>query len=427
MSDEQPIELTAAELEAESLKLTPQQTSAWNDTMSLMAWTCPGFRHIFYKLLSNNNGQYGAVPTHKVPVAATDARNILINPQEFFKYNLKERVFIMGHEIVHNIYNDVEFLKQCHRTGTVPMTDGSVLPFRDSYMQRAMDFRINALLRDSKIGAPPKDALLDDAIATANDGVCDTYRKVYEDQENNGGQKTGGKTFDHVLQPGQTNNTQNQGRNQQQWGVEIAAAQVLESMKSQGKMPGALQRMFEEVLNPVVPWTDHIRGIFNRKVGSGSYNWRKPDRRFIARDLHMPSRSGNGAGWVCVWGDTSGSIGQDELAKYLAELSSIVDDCKPQRLTVVWCDAAIQRVDEIEEACDLERIRYEGAPGGGGTSVHPVFEWIGEHTETPEIFIGFTDGYVDFPDTAPPYPCIWAMTTSKEAPFGEHVRINPER
>jgi hypothetical protein len=53
--------------------------------MSLMAWTCPGFRHLFYKLLANNKGKYGAVPTPSVPVAATDARNILINPDTFFK------------------------------------------------------------------------------------------------------------------------------------------------------------------------------------------------------------------------------------------------------------------------------------------------------------------------------------------------------
>lgn len=421
----EPPELTAAELEAESLKLTPQQVSQWQDTMSLMAWTCPGFRHLFYKLLANNKGSYGAVPTHKVPVAATDARNILINPDTFFKMNLKERVFVMGHEIVHNVYGDVEFLKQCSQSGTVPQNDGTTLPFRNETMQKAMDFRINALLRDGKIGAPPAGVLLDDSIAVANDSVTEVYKKVYEDEES-GGSKTGAyQGFDIILKPGSSNGTQQQPRNPQQWGVEIAAAQVLENMKAQGRMSGALQRMFEQILNPVVPWTDHIRGIFNRKVGSGSYNWRRPDRRYIVRDLFMPSRSGNGAGWVVCWGDTSGSIGQDELCKYLAELGSIIEDCQPQRLTVVWCDAEIKRIDEIAEPSDLEQIRYDGAPGGGGTECKPVFDWIAEHTEKPEVFIGFTDGYVDFPEQEPDYLCIWAMTTSKDAPFGDTVRINP--
>jgi predicted metal-dependent peptidase len=404
--------------------LTPQQQSAWQDTMSLMAWTCPGFRHLFYKLLSNNSGpNCAAVPTKGVPVAATNAKNIMINPDTFFKYPLKERVFIMAHEVVHNVYNDVPFLYRCAKSGTVPMHDGTTVPFRNQTMQKAMDYRINALLKESRIGSVPADCCLDDDIAKANESVIDVYKKVYEDEES-GGHKTGPHNpFDQVIAVTSGGNPPSQ--NPQQWAVEIAAAQVLENMKAQGKGSGALQRMFEEILNPVVPWTDHIRGIFNRKVGSGSYNWRKPDRRFIGRDMYFPSRSGNGAGWIVVWGDTSGSIGQDELAKYLAELTSIVEDCQPQRLTVIWCDAEIKRIDEIAEPQDLDQVRYDGAPGGGGTDCQPVFDWIAEHTESPEVFIGFTDGFVDFPPQEPPFLCIWAMTTSKEAPFGDHVRINP--
>jgi predicted metal-dependent peptidase len=410
------------------IKLTPDQEAKWGDTMSLMAWTCPGFRHLFYKLLSNNDGKYGAVPTKGVPVAATDARNILINPEPFFQYALKERVFIMGHEIAHNMFGDVEFLNKCARSHTVPMDDGTTLPFREGTMQKAMDFRINAMLRDSRIGAPPKDCLLDDSIAIASDGVCEVYKRVYDDEENNGGKKVGGKSFDKLLAPGKSNGTPSQPRNQQQWQVEVQAASQLEAMKHQGNTPGALQRMFKSILEPVVPWTEHIRGIFNRKVGNGAYDWRKPDRRFIVRDLYMPGRSGNGAGWVVVWGDTSGSISNVELEKYMAELSSIVDDCQPARLTIIWCDAEIHRIDEIGDAADMEHLKAEaatsGVGGGGGTSVMPVMDWIAEHHEKPEVFIGFTDGFVSFPPQAPDYLTIWAATTDHAFPWGDVVRIN---
>jgi hypothetical protein len=43
------------------VKLTPEHKQQWTDTMSLMAWTAPGFRHLFYKLLSNNDGDYTAL------------------------------------------------------------------------------------------------------------------------------------------------------------------------------------------------------------------------------------------------------------------------------------------------------------------------------------------------------------------------------
>src|ERR1700676_3024078 len=182
--------------------------------------------------------------------------------------------------------------------------------------------------------------------------------------------------------------------------------------------------MFEEILNPVVPWTDHIRGIFNRKVGSGSYNWKKPERRFIIHDIYAPSRSGNGAGWVVCWGDTSGSCIAD-VNKFMPEIASILEDCQPQRLTIVWCDDGIQRIDELAEPMDLETTRGEGAPGGGGTSCTPVFDWIAEHTERPEVFIRFTDLYVAFPPQEPDIPVIiWASTTDKVAPWGDTVQLN---
>lgn len=422
-------------------KLTPKQKQQWGDTMSLMAWTCPGFRHIFYKLLTNNNGDYAAVPTRRIPVAATDAKNIMINPEPFFALPLKQRVFVIAHEIVHNVYGDVELLHRCVKSEQVPMHDGTSLPFRNDLMQKAMDYRINALLVDSKVGEMPTLAgqqagLYDPEIAVANDSVLDVYRKLYEDDPGGaggGGNDPGGAGgapggFDVVMAPGastgQNPATAAGQRNPQQWAVEIAAAQTLEQMRAQGHMALGLKRMFEEILNPKIPWTDHIQSIFNRRVGSGSYNWRRPDRRFIVQDIHMPSRSGHGAGWIVIWGDTSGSIGNAELDKYLGELAGIIEDVRPRRLTVLWCDAAIHRIDEIEEAMDLRTIRSEGVGGGGGTSVHPVMEWISEHTEMPDMFIGFTDGLVTFPDKEPSYPVIWAsVLDSTEYPFGEVVQV----
>lgn len=400
--------------------------------MSMMSWTAPGFRHLFYKLLVNHSGQYACLPTKGVPVAATDAKNILINPDTFFTYSLPERVFIIGHEVVHNVYNDVPYIYRCRKAGTVPMDDGTTLPYNEKVMQQAMDFRINALLRDSKIGQPPKDVLLDDEIAKAGDGISDSYKKLYQDYEDNGGLP--GNGFDIVLGPGaSTGQNPNQSMpNQQQWQVEMKSAMTLEAMKGKGDLPGALKRMFNEILEPKVPWTDKIRGIFNRKVGSGSYNWRRGDRRYIVRDLFMPSRSGNGAGHIVVWGDTSGSVGQKELCQYLAELSNIVDECTPTRISVLWCDADIHDIDEIKDAADMAALTYkantQGVGGGGGTSCEPVFEWIRNLPERPEVFIGFTDGYVGFPAIEPDFTCIWASTSkgSEDYPWGDVVMINPD-
>jgi len=66
-----------------------------------------------------------------------------------------------------------------------------------------------------------------------------------------------------------------------------------------------------------------------------------------------------------------------------------------------------------------------GVGGGGGTSVDPVFEWINEQLGRPEVFIGFTDGYVSFPANQPDFLAIWASTTDHTYPWGDVVRIHP--
>ena len=440
--------------------LTPEQKQQWADTMSLMAWSAPGFRHLWYRLLQNHDGEYTAkmakftyedlgVPGDKRPgVAFTDGKNVVINPDIYFKYSLKERVFINCHEIAHNVYDDCGILYRLQNETHITTTDGKTFPYKPEIMQHAMDYRINAMLVEGRLGAMPKDALYDPKIAEAKEGVMDIYGRVYKQDDEGGagggnpgqqpgqGNAQGNNGFDPngVQPPGASTGTapgqaQSQ-RNPQQWAVETAQAQRLTSQRSQGKMAGGLQHMFDEILEPKVDWTQHIETICKRIMGGGSYNWKKPDRRFIGRDLWMPGRGGEGAGWLVIWGDTSGSIGDDDLNRYLGEMRGLIEDMNPQRLTVIWCDAEIHHVDEIEDTADLDTIRARGVGGRGGTALEPVFEWIAERDrdKQPDMFIGMTDGYVNFPEK-PAYPVIWASIHDNKAqyPYGEVVAINPMR
>jgi predicted metal-dependent peptidase len=428
-------------------ELTPAQKQAWEQVMSLMTWTAPGFTHLWYKLLSHNpDGSYLGVMTKQVPVAATDGKNVIFNPDTFFSpdYTLPNRVFIAAHEIVHNVYGDVELLHRMQGQENVTCSDGKVFPYKNDIMQKAMDYRINALLVESKIGHLPKDALYDPDIAKGKDGLFDIYGKVYKHDEDNGGGQgnpgpgngqpnpgaqsgpNGTNGFDQVLPPGsstgQSPGDAAQQRSPEQWAVEIAAAQNIEAQKSQGKGKGALQKMFEEILEPKVPWQDHIKTIINRRCGGGNYDWRRPDRRFIVRDVYLPSRSGHGAGWLVIWGDTSGSRSDREIERSLGEIAGIVEDFQPRRVTVIWGDDGIHNLDEVYDAADIQNIAHRGVGGRGGTDVEPVFEWIADQHEDPDMFLGFTDGYLSFP-AQPAYPVVWASSTNQKYPYGEVVRV----
>jgi predicted metal-dependent peptidase len=142
--------------------------------------------------------------------------------------------------------------------------------------------------------------------------------------------------------------------------------------------------------------------------------------------IFAPGRAGRGAGTVVIGADTSGSMGEAEIALYFAEMFGILEDVRPKRLVVMWCDAAVGRVDEVEDASELLTLRGKGAPGGGGTDFRPVFDEIKKLGIEPDCLVFFTDGYGTFPAaTEATYPVLWGSVACKPEhyPFGDVVQL----
>ncbi|MGE0677817.1 vWA domain-containing protein [Pseudolabrys sp.] len=421
----------------ELVKLDAKQEKLWDDTRVALLWHCPAFSHILYTLMNKVDSKHIAVFTKDVPVAATDGVTLMINPETFFPLKLEERVFVCGHEILHCILNHCIIGYQFGKRGSVPYPDGVVLPYSHELMNVAMDLVINDILVESKVGLYNKKWLHDASIATANDSVLDAYRKLYEKCAGKGGGKgdgssvtvqgnVSGEQFDEHLDPGTSQgkdaHSASQDRNTSEWNTGVAAA--MHSAKVQGKLPAGLERLLNEVLEPQVDWREHIQSLFARKVGGGTYDWQKPDRRLIVRDIIAPGRSGFGAGDVVVAVDTSGSIGDRELSMFFGEMYGILDTVKPKRLFVMWCDAKVHRVDEIEDLSELMSLRRKGAPGGGGTSFIPVFEEMEDMGIEPDALVYLTDGMGSFPAQAPSFPVIWGnIYEGSQYPFGDVVDI----
>lgn len=413
-------------------QLTPEQEKKWSDTRAALIWHCPAFSHIFYTLLQNTGSKQQAIFTAdaKFPIAATDGSNLVFNtgPEGFFRFNLNQRVFITAHEIMHCILNHIGITHFLRMRGKVAYPDGRELPFDSNQMNAAEDYVINAILSESKVGEFPTDksgtkvGLLDGSIATSKDNSLDTYRKIFK-KDGGGGR---GPSFDVHLPPGASIGkdavTAAAQRNKAEWDTEVASAIAV--AKALGKLPAELNRALESILEPKVDWREQIQSLFARKIGSGTFDWRRPDRRLITRDIYAPGRSGFGAGTVVVGIDTSGSIGPAELDMFMAEMAGILEDVRPKRLVIMWCDAKVHRVDEAEEAGDLNSIRAKGAPGGGGTSFIPVFDRIDREGLQPEALVYLTDGMGSFPAAAPAYPVIWGnIYPASKYPFGDVVDI----
>jgi predicted metal-dependent peptidase len=409
--------------------LTDAQKRKWTETRSALLWRCPAFTHILFSMLNPTRGELAALFTTEVPIAATDGSNLILNPDKFFEFPLDERVFIVAHEILHCILNHCVLSVPMRRTKQVKYVTGKHLPYDPKLMNIAMDLVINDTLINDKIGKFPDCGVHDKSIATAADSFLDAYAKVYKQAEKNGGGKgdtPGGKGsgFDELLQPGAGQGKDPSeaagGRSQTEWDTAVAAA--LASAKMQGKLPAGLERLLGQIIEPQVPWQDHIRALFARKVGAGGYNWRKPDRRLIQRDIYAPERSGNGCGTVVVAVDTSGSIGQDVLNVFFAEMRGILDDVRPTEIHVLWIDAKVHKVDTVDDSGDIDSLK---AKGGGGTDFRPAFKWVEEAGVRPEALVYLTDGLGSFPAEQPAYPVIWGALKGYGVtyPFGDVVEI----
>ncbi len=177
----------------------------------------------------------------------------------------------------------------------------------------------------------------------------------------------------------------------------------IEEFVKQGNVPNSLLRKFSEDFGPKIDWKTYLCFFFTR-LSRDDYSWLPPNRKHLNTGFLLPairSRTLN----IVVALDTSGSISDDDLSEFVAEVYSIVV-MLPCRLTVIACDAEVHEIHtfEMHEKPDVPSVT-----GGGGTDFRPVFSKIDEEAIGPSCLIFFTDGCGTFPEYKPHYPVVWVV------------------
>ena len=228
-----------------------------------------------------------------------------------------------------------------------------------------------------------------------------------------------GEVWDATGERGQKASPAEQRRQEHEWS--IAAEQALRSAKSSGHDPLGIERPLTESRQAQQDWRAILRD-FVAAAAPSDYRWTPPNRRYIASGLYLPSVERRGLGEIVVAVDTSGSIGKGELEQFAGEMSAISEEAQPEAIHVVYCDAAVQSMQEFTAS---EPLLLE-PKGGGGTDFRPAFEWVAKNDVSPVCLIYLTDLCCDsFPET-PEYPVLWVTDSRRTAPFGETVRIGDE-
>jgi predicted metal-dependent peptidase len=375
----------------------------------------------------------------------TDARRLYYNPQWIERLTAAEVQFALAHEALHCALG--HFARRGRRV--------------KRKWDLACDFAVNPLLVDEGLKPPPDAQILDLYRGMAAEEIYPCLDDSLDDEtlddhvwdgdeggEGGGGgerseaQGKGGSEPQDIdpeaggatprrRAPGQAGEDEDEGppplsaqeseHLQQQWQRHLAAA--AQRAREAGRLSGNLARLTDTALAPQVSW----RAVLAQHLTQASrddYTWQRPSRRTgeAGGDAIFPALRSH-AGDVCVALDTSGSIGDDDFARFVGELNAIKGTL-PVRVTLFACDAALSPDSPwVCEPWEELRLPRQFA-GGGGTAFAPVFEWIERNGRHPDALVYFTDAEGEFPKMPPHYPVLWLVKGKAPVPWGRRIQLN---
>ena len=180
------------------------------------------------------------------------------------------------------------------------------------------------------------------------------------------------------------------------------AQQLLDAVRTgQGNVPSNWRRWAEELLAPSVDWRRALAAEVRRGVqhvaGAVDYSYRRPSRRAsVSPTIVLPALE-KPVPEVAVVCDTSGSMGERQLARVLGEVEGLLDSIglRSSGVRVLAVDAAVQAVRRVSSARQVELV------GGGGTDMGRGIDAAAKLQPRPSVLVVLTDGLTPWPSEAP--------------------------
>lgn len=168
-----------------------------------------------------------------------------------------------------------------------------------------------------------------------------------------------------------------------------------------GRLSAGWRRWAEDLLEPKIDWrrvlAAEIRKGLSTVSGRVDYTYRRPSRRSSSTPgIIMPALE-RPVPEVLVLCDTSGSMGEGELATVLAEVDGLLKGVglARNRVRVMAVDAAVQTVQQVTSARQINLV------GGGGTDMGAGLAAAARLRPRPSVVVVLTDGMTPWPLEAP--------------------------
>lgn len=385
-----------------------------------------------------------AAAADRCPTAATDARSLYFNPEYIARLSLAETQFVLAHEALHCAL--AHFARRSHRirkrwdvacdhaVNLILVQEGMRPPAgalaNPAFLGLTAE-EIYPLIPPDTAEVPLDGHLFDQLSQHGGSGLeppegtsarderedLDATNAAEESWDDAGDVSRGREMEQSALaqeghfDPGEADALA------QRWQSRLASAAQM-ALRA-GRLSDSLARSLEHLIQPRLSWRT-LLARFLMSVARDDYSFQRSSRR--DGDALLP-RLASGEVKMVVALDTSGSIGDEEMREFAAEVGALKGQV---------------RADLVLHACD-DKLCPEGpwyfAPwdalslpktlqGGGGTRFTPVFEWIEREQMRPDLLVYFTDAQGEFPTAAPPYPVVWLVKGRAQVPWGERIQLN---
>lgn len=278
---------------------------------------------------------------------------------------------------------------------------------------------------------------LEDLIASIkkkNDSIRENLEKNRgeESSDDGNGNGTGAESFDdHSFWEGDDD----MGSQRDAWmNRMVEATDIIASMakssKSRGTIPAGIERIINEIKNPILDWRTILNDFVQEDICD--YSFAPPDKRMEDSPFFLPdfNEKDESAKNLLFMIDTSGSMSDDAITDCYSEIYGAIQQFNG-KLTgkLGFFDAVVVEPVPFEDEDEFKIIRPKG---GGGTSFHIIFDYVKKKMmdEPPVSIIILTDGYAPYPDeeAAMDIPVLWIINNKEaQAPsWGKVARMIAE-
>lgn len=376
------------------------------------------------------------------PTAATDGRKLYYNREFIKQLTREELIFLIGHEILHAVYDHIgrrgsrdpqlhnmatdyivnytlvkEGLGQMIKGGLYSEKYTDILTSEEVYnmlkensveiempLDMHLDHKDDSKDEDGKgkgqKGQPQQDCGSCGGSGKQDDGAggeeecdaCGGSGKEPGQGSGSGGTMKVTVTGDEDGPPSLSDEDLAQIRNEVKSAV-ISAAQSVGA----GNVPAGVARLIEEITEPKMDWRELLEMHIKSAV-KDDYTFSRISRRawgisrIGGRSMILPGAADQDTVDVVCTIDTSGSMTQQMLTDFLSEVKGIMDMFPDFKLQLFTFDTQVydhrtftpENIDEI--------LEYPMS-GGGGTMFECVWEFLKKEEIEPNKLVLFTDGY----------------------------------